>query len=227
MTFLDKVLGRNKSTETRRTFDPKEWPYRSPEELKDIEHLLKLAAQGSMQAVFTLASHRIIHMEWEKAAELLIVAAEKGDADAMGLLAVMYHRGLGVSKDETQGSLWFERSGGTLSLLSQYPARQFAKEVLAHKKLIEIQVNRRVYDPNDTGSWVFLGAPVGEIFFIPIDPSDIENAGSWSAPTFVRDEVSQYGGFYGQSTQCLAYFDLESYTKAKESLGRQPFNPPR
>ena len=107
--------------------------------------------------------------------------------------------------------------------MHRYPPKQFAKEVIAGKKLIEIQVRRRVYDPNDSLTWKFLDAPVGEYLFIQIDPTHIESVDAWSAPHFIRDEASPYGGFHELASMCVAYFNLESHKKAKESLGRQPF----
>jgi hypothetical protein len=223
MGMFDGLFGSNKTHELRRGFDPKDWPYRSSEEHKEIEHFSKLALQGSRDAIFTLASYRIMSLEWEKSAELLKQAADLGDKDAMGLLAVMCGKGIGVPQDEKQGLFWFEKSGGVLSLLSQYPPRQFAKEVIAGKKLIEIQVRRRIYDPKNSLTWMFLGAPTGEYFFVQVDPTDIENVDVWSTPNFIRDEASPYKGFHEQNSMCMGYFNLESYKKSKESFGRQPF----
>lgn len=201
----------------------KEWPYHTVEERTDIERLLKSADDGDLQAMMALAAYRIMALEWEGAAQLLIKAADRGDKDAMGLVAVMYSRGLGVPLDEKQGFFWFDKSGGNISLLSQFPAKQFAKEVIAGKTLKEIQVNRRVYDPNDNRTWTFLGAPLGESLFIEIQPTDIEIVGTWSAPHFVHDEASPEGGFLEQSCVCSAYFSAQSFKRAKEHLGRQPF----
>ncbi|SRR6267154_1235912 len=204
----------------------KEWPFHTAEELNDIGRLLKLACDGNVQGMMALAAYRIMALEWDKAAEWLIKAANKGDEDAMGLLAVMYSRGLGVPLNEKQGFFWFDKSGGNISLLSQHPPKQFAKEMIAGKTLMQIQVRRRVYDPNDNLTWAFFGAPLGESLFIEIHLTDIEAVEAWSPPQFVHDDTSSEGGFFEQSSICSAYFSIQSFNRAKEHLGRQPFANP-
>lgn len=93
-------------------------------EAKAIYYFSKAIEENITDATVDLADLYLVKGETENSFELMKLAAENGDDNAMFRLGACYHKGIGVEKDNEKAMRWYEaaaRNGsvGALGLLSQ------------------------------------------------------------------------------------------------------------
>jgi TPR repeat protein len=197
------------------TYEPREWPHRDFSQLKVIRaELAKARDDETPKSAFGLGSECIGHMEWEKAARWFFLAASKGDVDAMMILSAMYARGLGLPQDREKALAWTLKAGRgrQYSMLLYMPPRQFAKEISG--KTLQMVEIKWEWNSEDKTTWRFYAQPEGgKGYWIMAEPTDIEDAGSWTLPQWVNDPTAANGGSYQQRAICKAYFNMQEYER--------------
>ena len=86
---------------------------------KDVQFVNFLAEKGDAAAQFAVAGKHYESKDYEKAFELTKLAAEKGNSNAQGGLALMYANGEGVPKDYEAALKWYRLAADQGNAIAQ------------------------------------------------------------------------------------------------------------